>query len=165
MPEVCAGGVVRDMGDRTRVSPSRRSRERVGRSWVPSVVLAGGVLLMLLVASPLRWLGLTVLGQTIPIRSVLDTQLLLGRAVQLQGQVGDRAPLMDGQVYELSDSTGGIWVISPNLDLQSGEMVKIRGRVRLQSVMIEELKLQEVYIEEHELLERRSLEQSLLLPE
>jgi hypothetical protein len=32
--------------------------------------------------------------------------------VRLRGTVGDRAPLLNGQVYQLQDGTGEIWVLT-----------------------------------------------------
>lgn len=72
------------------------------------------------------------------------------QTVQLQGTVGDRAPLLQGQVYELQDETGKIWVLSPRANLQTGTPVLIQGRVRYEAIEIEDQNLGEVYIEEQQ---------------
>lgn len=54
--------------------------------------------------------------------------------VLLQGRVGDRAPLIEGQLYELEDATGSIWVLSSDQMAQTGEQVQVRGLVRIQPI-------------------------------
>jgi hypothetical protein len=73
--------------------------------------------------------------------------------VYLQGTVGARAPLLKGQVYELQDQTGTVWVLSHMTQLQSGDRVLIKGRVRYQAIEIAGQNLGDVYIEEQQQLE------------
>jgi len=73
--------------------------------------------------------------------------------VKLQGQVGSLAPLINGQVYELQDTTGKIWVLSPSRHSKSGQRILIQGRVRYQPIEIAGQNLGEVYIEEQQQLE------------
>lgn len=73
--------------------------------------------------------------------------------VYLQGTVGARAPLLKGQVYELQDQTGRIWVLSHMTQLKSGDRVLIKGRVRYQAIDIAGQNLGDVYIEEQQQLE------------
>lgn len=73
--------------------------------------------------------------------------------VYLQGTVGDRAPLLDGQLYTLEDNTGSIWVLSPTKNLTSGKRILIKGQVRYQNIEIAGQDLGEVYIEEQQQLE------------
>lgn len=75
------------------------------------------------------------------------------QTVYLQGTVGDRAPLLDGQLYQLKDSTGSIWVLSQTQGLDTGEQIRIRGRVRYQEIEVAGQDLGEVYIEEQQQLE------------
>jgi hypothetical protein len=72
------------------------------------------------------------------------------QTVRLQGTVGDRAPLLQGQVYELQDKTGKIWVLSPKANLQTGTAVLIQGEVRYEAIQVEDQNLGEVYIEEQQ---------------
>lgn len=72
----------------------------------------------------------------------------LTETVRLQGTVGERAPLLKGQVYELQDRTGKIWVLSPTANLKTGDSITIQGRVRYEPIEIAGQNLGEVYIEE-----------------
>ncbi len=74
----------------------------------------------------------------------------LTQTVQLRGTVGNRAPLLQGQVYELQDETGKIWVLSPNRDLKTGMPILIQGQVRYEAIEVEGQNLGEVYIEEQQ---------------
>ncbi|MFM7425693.1 MAG: hypothetical protein ACKO7W_11990 [Elainella sp.] len=76
----------------------------------------------------------------------------LTQTVQLQGTVGSRAPLLQGQIYELQDETGKIWVLSPKANLQTGTSILIQGQVRYESIEIEGQNLGEAYIEEQQQL-------------
>jgi hypothetical protein len=77
----------------------------------------------------------------------------LTQTVKLRGQVGSLAPLLKGQVYELQDATGKIWVLSPNRQLRSGQQILIQGRVRYESIDVAGQDFGEVYIEEQQQLE------------
>lgn len=79
----------------------------------------------------------------------------LTSTVYIQGKVGDRAPLLSGQIYELEDHTGKIWVLSRAQPHPSGAQILIRGQVRYQGIDIAGQDFGEVYIEEEERLEPR----------
>lgn len=83
-----------------------------------------------------------------------------GRTVYLRGQVGDRVPLLTGEVYQLQDETGTIWVVSNDTMLQQGEEVLIRGTVRYENIPLAGQEFGEAYIEEQDKLERRSVQPS-----
>ncbi|NJO42570.1 MAG: hypothetical protein HC769_11090 [Cyanobacteria bacterium CRU_2_1] len=68
--------------------------------------------------------------------------------VQLKGTIGDRAPLIGAQVYQLQDETGTIWVLTTDTNLRSGERVVVQGKVLFQSIPIEGQEYGEVYIQE-----------------
>lgn len=76
--------------------------------------------------------------------------------VYLQGTVGDQAPLLEAQLYELQDSTGKIWVLSHARPPQSGEQILIKGQVRYQAIEIAGQNFGDVYIEEEQQLEPES---------
>lgn len=77
-----------------------------------------------------------------------------GSTVQLQGQVGDRIPLIDAQVYELQDSTGKIWVLTTDRSLSTGEQVQIQGKIRIEPIPITDPEARDVYIEQQQLLRK-----------
>lgn len=72
--------------------------------------------------------------------------------VSLQGTVGDRAPLIGGQVYQLRDKTGEVWVLTQQQTPQSGDRIRVQGQVKFESVPIAGLELGEVYIQEEQQL-------------
>lgn len=69
------------------------------------------------------------------VRSIdaVQTQIEVGSTVYVQGTVGDRIPLVDGQVYALEDTTGYIWVVTSDATLTTGEDVLIKGTLSYQS--------------------------------
>ncbi|MBD3880552.1 hypothetical protein IFO70_02150 [Phormidium tenue FACHB-886] len=71
-------------------------------------------------------------------------------SVRLRGTVGDRAPLIDAQLYQLKDATGTIWVLTQRQDVRSGEPIQIKGQVRFQSIPIKGMEFGEAYIEEEQ---------------
>jgi hypothetical protein len=73
--------------------------------------------------------------------------------VYLRGQVGDRAPLINAQVYELQDSTGKIWVLTDKSTPKTGDRVYIKGQVKFEKIQEEGLEFGEAYIEEQEQLD------------
>jgi hypothetical protein len=73
--------------------------------------------------------------------------------VRLRGTVGDRAPVLNGQVYQLQDSTGEIWVLTSDITLKTGDQVVVRGRVRYQSISLAGREQGEFYVEELSQLE------------
>lgn len=80
----------------------------------------------------------------------------LTSTVYLQGTVGDQAPLLEAQLYELQDNTGKIWVLSRAAPRQPGEQIFIKGKVRYQAIEIAGQNLGDVYIEEEQQLEPES---------
>ena len=91
----------------------------------------------------------TVLAQGVPNSSVT------GAEVVFEGKITQVAPLLNGQVYELTDETGKIWVISPLVDLPIGEPVGdrsflVQGVFRYQSIPAGGKEWGEAYVEERE---------------
>ncbi len=107
----------------------------------------------------LALLGLTGCSPLVTVQSIQrQTQpnwltAKLTETVKLRGRVGSLAPLVKGQVYELQDATGKIWVLSPSRQLKSGQQVLIRGRLRYEPIEIAGQDFGEVYIEERQQLE------------
>lgn len=106
-----------------------------------------------LALSPVLALSLSLLTSCSRLTSIQDVRNhpqrnWLTETVRLQGQVGARAPLLKGQVYELQDRTGKVWVLSPMTNLKTGDSIMIQGRVRYEAIEIAGQNLGEVYIEE-----------------
>jgi hypothetical protein len=71
----------------------------------------------------------------------------VGRTVHIEGTVVDRVPLINQQIYQLQDHSGKIWVLTNQTSLRTGDRVRVRGKVRFQSISIAGQELGEVYIE------------------
>ncbi|MDX2214231.1 MAG: hypothetical protein SFY66_13155 [Oculatellaceae cyanobacterium bins.114] len=97
-------------------------------------------------------LDLGVLGLQLPgsVRQIQDLQSnpTVNSVVYLRGRVGDRVPLIEAQVYQLSDPTGSIWVFTTQPIPQSGDTIAIQGQIRFQSIPLAGQEQGEVYIEE-----------------
>ncbi|MBE9006481.1 hypothetical protein IQ259_15775 [Fortiea sp. LEGE XX443] len=68
--------------------------------------------------------------------------------VYIQGKVEKQVPLMKQWAYQISDSTGKIWVITNQGNLQKGTQVVLKGKIRYQNILIAGQDFGEVYIEE-----------------
>jgi hypothetical protein len=68
--------------------------------------------------------------------------------VYLRGQVSDRVPLLDAQVYQLEDATGKIWVLTDKATPKKGDAVYIKGIVKFEAIPVEGQEFGEAYIEE-----------------
>ena len=68
--------------------------------------------------------------------------------VYIQGLVEKQAPLMKQWAYQISDSTGKIWVVTNQKNLAEGAQVVIKGKVRYRSIPLAGQELGELYLEE-----------------
>ena len=110
---------------------------QTGRSPLSPLLLTAaglGIIALLVALSPARWWLWSRAGWPLSIRQVQQVQSLRGQSVVVRGRVGDRAPLIGGQVYRLQDATGSLWVVSPNTSQQAGEAVTIRGIVQFEPI-------------------------------
>ncbi|WP_205371156.1 hypothetical protein [Thermoleptolyngbya sp. PKUAC-SCTB121] len=113
-----------------------------------SYLLAGllGIVLAVLLFTPLRFAALSWVGIPVSIRSVQQMPFVFSVPVRVSGVVGDRAPLVDALLYELQDNTGSIWVLSPDSTVQSGERRIVQGRLMFESIVIDGDKQGAVYL-------------------
>jgi hypothetical protein len=100
-------------------------------------------------------IGLSALTGCSAVTTVKDVQAnphrnWLTATVRLQGTVGDRAPLIDAQIYQLRDATGTIWVLTQRQDVRSGAEVQITGQVHFQDIRLEGQDFGEPYIQEQQ---------------
>ncbi len=93
-------------------------------------------------------------GQAESVEAIHDQAVAVDRAVYLTGTVGDRIPLLDGQLYQLQDQTGSIWVVTSDQTLQEGDRLVIRGAVRFQDFPEIESAPGEFYIQELQQIEK-----------
>lgn len=76
-------------------------------------------------------LRVSMLSMTGQIRSIeqVAQPSQIGKTVYVQGTVGDRIPLVEGSVYEVTDGTGTLWVVSNDDAQDIGNQVLLRGKV------------------------------------
>ncbi|MBW4513878.1 MAG: hypothetical protein KME11_01470 [Timaviella obliquedivisa GSE-PSE-MK23-08B] len=80
----------------------------------------------------------------------------LTSTVYLKGQVSERVPLINAQIYQLQDSTGKIWVLTTKAKPKKGDRVYIKGQVRYEKISVDGQEFSEAYIEEQEQLDPQS---------
>jgi hypothetical protein len=85
----------------------------------------------------------------------LDPVLPLGEVgrqgqgtVYLQGQVDRHLSLVGQSLYQLQDSSGQIWVLSPQAPPPLGTQVTIRARLHYESILMADQEVGEHYAEE-----------------
>jgi len=85
----------------------------------------------------------------------LDPVLPLGEVgrqgqgtVYLQGQVDRHLSLVGQSLYQLQDSSGQIWVLSPQAPPPPGTQVTIRARLHYESILMADQEVGEHYAEE-----------------
>ncbi len=84
---------------------------------------------------------------TVPINSLTADQAEM--TVAIAGTVAQRAPLLDkGWLYQVSDDSGSVWVLSDRTSPQVGETVTVDGIVRYEAIVTGEIDASEVYLQE-----------------
>ncbi len=83
-----------------------------------------------------------------PIRSIKPEQEQQDTTVYVQGKVETQVPLLNQWAYQINDSTGKIWVVTNQPNLQEGQQVVIKGKVRYKSIPLANQEFGEIYIEE-----------------
>ena len=97
-----------------------------------------------------NWLSeAPAMGWMEPVIAISETSdIQPGQEVLLNGQVEQRLPLIEQGLYQLSDDTGSIWVVSPTSPPAVGETLKIRAIVRYEPIPMAGQDIGEYYLEE-----------------
>lgn len=69
-----------------------------------------------------------------------------GRTVYVRGKVIHRSPFLGSAAYQLEDETGSLWVFSDNPLPPQGTEVFIKGKIKQETLPIEERELGEFYL-------------------
>lgn len=84
---------------------------------------------------------------TVPIASLTADQA--ETTVTIAGTVAQRAPLLNqGELYQVSDDSGSMWVLSDRPSPQVGETVTVEGVVRYEAIVTGEIDASEIYLQE-----------------
>jgi len=79
------------------------------------------------------------------------------QAVYLRGTVHQQVPLLTGQVYQLQDETGMVWVLTQDT-VALGDMLLIQGQVRYEPIPLGGKEFGEIYVEEQQQIDRKTAE-------
>ena len=101
----------------------------------------------ILTSRGLNGTNFTIGSNVTPIREIKPEQDNKA-TVYIQGKVEHKAPLIKQWAYQISDSTGKIWVVTNQKNLAEEAQVVIKGKVRYRSIPLAGKELGEVYLEE-----------------
>lgn len=69
-------------------------------------------------------------------------------SVVVSGTVTQRSAILNGWLYEVSDDTGSLWVLTDGSEPEVGAIAKIEGIVRYEPVVVGEIDAGSIYLEE-----------------
>ncbi|MEA5618501.1 hypothetical protein VB711_11735 [Cronbergia sp. UHCC 0137] len=81
-----------------------------------------------------------------PIREIKPTQTQ-SATVSIEGKIEKQAPMIQRWAYQINDTTGKIWVLTKQDNLQLGQQVVLKGKVKYQSIPLGGKEYGEVYLE------------------
>jgi hypothetical protein len=85
-------------------------------------------------------------GPAVSIDSLMAEQS--DETVTISGTVAKRVPILEGWLYQVSDSTGSLWVLTERSDPTVGELATVQGLVRYEAIAVGEIDASEMYLEE-----------------
>ncbi|NJK52661.1 MAG: hypothetical protein HC936_07225 [Leptolyngbyaceae cyanobacterium SU_3_3] len=77
----------------------------------------------------------------------------LTNTVRLQGKMVAQAPLLGQRAFEVQDATGKVWVVTTETLPTVGTEVKVTGKVRYQSILLDGKESGTVYVEQQGVVE------------
>ncbi|MEM8830346.1 MAG: hypothetical protein AAGE96_13450 [Cyanobacteria bacterium P01_G01_bin.19] len=80
------------------------------------------------------------------------------KTVYLTGKIVRLAPFLDSSAYQVEDATGKIWVVTDQKPPMLGQVIKVRGKIKYQSLPFAEQELGDFYLIELEQLEATIVE-------
>ncbi|MGF1568110.1 MAG: hypothetical protein ACFCVD_08555 [Nodosilinea sp.] len=87
-----------------------------------------------------------------PVTPVAEAGQNSPQTVVLAGQVSQQLPLVGQGLYQLTDASGSIWVLTPDPPPPVGEPVTLRATLQYESILIQGQNIGEYYAEELERL-------------
>lgn len=99
------------------------------------------------------WPGLAWLDPITPIGEASQSQR---DTIYLAGTAGRQLPLVGQGLYELTDDSGSIWVLSAAAPPPQGEPVTLRAAIRYEQILLRGQDIGEYYVEELERLPQES---------
>ncbi|AFY40488.1 hypothetical protein Lepto7376_4380 [[Leptolyngbya] sp. PCC 7376] len=82
-----------------------------------------------------------------------------GIEIKIQGTVAQTAPFINGGAYEITDSTGSIWVITETSPPASGTKIQVAGQLKFHDLQLGNSNFGEIFITENQTLEPTAIEE------
>ncbi|MEL6383373.1 MAG: hypothetical protein AAFQ89_13155 [Cyanobacteria bacterium J06626_18] len=83
---------------------------------------------------------------TTPLQDLSDNSV--DKTINVEGQVQQHAPLLEGWLYQVADDTDTIWIATATAPPAIGESVRVRGVVQYQQILIGGADIGEYYLQE-----------------
>lgn len=90
------------------------------------------------------------LGWLIPATSIADLAQYRGGTASFGGEVTRHLPLLEGHLYQVTDSSGAIWVKTTDPAPELGQPIALRATIRYESILLRGQDIGEHYAEELE---------------
>lgn len=85
-------------------------------------------------------------GPTTPLDNLSQTSV--NTTVDIVGKVKKHAPLLDSWLYQITDDTTEIWIMSTETPPEIGVSVRIRGVIQYEQILIDGTDIGEHYLQE-----------------
>ncbi|WP_155834600.1 hypothetical protein [Leptolyngbya sp. PCC 6406] len=85
-------------------------------------------------------------------------QQSIGSLVTIQGQVTHVAPFSVGGLYQLTDDTGSVWVLTTETPPDLETMIRLQGQVQYEQILVEGRDRGERYLQERDRIIRSALD-------
>ena len=83
---------------------------------------------------------------TVPISSVAAGEG--DKKVTISGTVAKRVAILGGWLYQVSDNSGSVWVLTTASDPTVGQVATVEGTIRYEAIAVGEIDAGDVYLEE-----------------
>lgn len=70
--------------------------------------------------------------------------------LQIEGTVGQQAPLLAGSMYQLQDDSGTIWVLSDDAPPAASSSVRVVGTLQVEPIRVEGIDISDFYVQERD---------------
>lgn len=88
------------------------------------------------------------LGWLSPVSAIAEVGQRRQGTAYLEGQVERHLPLLDQSLYQLTDSSGSIWVLTTQTPPALGEQIALRATIHYESILMRGQDIGEYYAEE-----------------
>ena len=75
-------------------------------------------------------------------------QTAVNKTVHVEGTVTQQVPLIESSIYQISDKTGTVLVVSSEAPPEIGDAVRVRGVLQYEQIVIDGVDLGEYYLQE-----------------